>query len=181
VALLHYPVVNKEGKIIASAITNLDIHDIARAVKTFGAKAFYVITPLEDQKRIAERIMSHWTERGGAEYNPKRRKALESIRISDSLDQAIEDISNSEGIRPKTVATHAGSLDCCMGYAEFKGIIQKGLPHLLIFGTGWGLSPEIIKSADYLLAPVQGNTDYNHLSVRSAVSIILDRLLGIRD
>jgi len=30
----------------------------------------------------------------------------------------------------------------------------------------------------YILEPIRGNAKYNHLSVRSAVSIILDRLLG---
>ena len=32
-------------------------------------------------------------------------------------------------------------------------------------------------SSDYVLAPIEGK-GYNHLSVRSAVAIILDRLLG---
>jgi len=31
---------------------------------------------------------------------------------------------------------------------------------------------------DMLLEPIEGYTDYNHLSVRSAAAIILDRLLG---
>ncbi|MCP4687771.1 MAG: RNA methyltransferase, partial [Desulfobacterales bacterium] len=30
-ALLHYPVVNKNGEPVASAVTNLDLHDISRA------------------------------------------------------------------------------------------------------------------------------------------------------
>ena len=47
---------------------------------------------------------------------------------------------------------------------------------LLIFGTGWGLTREILDRCDDLLEPVRGTGDYNHLSVRSAASIILDRL-----
>ena len=35
-----------------------------------------------------------------------------------------------------------------------------------------------MQDCDYILEPVQAGSDYNHLSVRSAVSIILDRLLG---
>jgi len=31
---------------------------------------------------------------------------------------------------------------------------------------------------DHRLAPIQGVSNYNHLSVRSAAAIILDRLLG---
>ena len=52
-ALTHYPVVNKRGEIIASALTNLDLHDIARVARTYGVKGYYVITPLEDQRELA--------------------------------------------------------------------------------------------------------------------------------
>jgi hypothetical protein len=34
--------------------------------------------------------------------------------------------------------------------------------------------------ADYILDPLVGSGNYNHLSVRSAVAIMLDRLLGKR-
>jgi len=70
VALTHYPVVNKNGNVIASALTNLDLHDISRAAKTYGLKSFFVVTPLEDQKELAERIISHWTDGFGSAFNP---------------------------------------------------------------------------------------------------------------
>jgi hypothetical protein len=50
--------------------------------------------------------------------------------------------------------------------------------HLIVLGTGWGLAPEVMERADVILEPVLGPTDYNHLSVRSAAAIILDRLLS---
>jgi hypothetical protein len=90
VALIHYPVVDKNGDIIASAVTNLDLHDISRAAKTYGLKSFYVVTPLEDQKELVERIISHWTDGLGATYNPKRRSALELIRVKDSFSEVLE-------------------------------------------------------------------------------------------
>ena len=37
---------------------------------------------------------------------------------------------------------------------------------------------EAMKKFDYILEPVYGSCDYNHLCVRSAVAIILDRLAG---
>ena len=42
----------------------------------------------------------------------------------------------------------------------------------------WGLEREFLSRSHYILEPVEAGRDYNHLSVRSAVSIILDRLLG---
>ncbi|MBW2332764.1 MAG: RNA methyltransferase, partial [Deltaproteobacteria bacterium] len=46
IGLLHYPVYNRRGEIIVSAITSLDLHDLARLAKTYGVKKFYVINPL---------------------------------------------------------------------------------------------------------------------------------------
>ena len=65
-----------------------------------------------------------------------------------------------------------------LSFGKFREMLQDGNPYLLIFGTAWGLSENFIAGADYSLNPVIGNTDYNHLSVRSAVAIILDRLFG---
>ena len=53
-------------------------------------------------------------------------------------------------------------------------------PFLLLFGTGYGLSSEIIENADYMLKPIVGSEEFNHLSVRSAASIILDRLCSVK-
>ena len=49
---------------------------------------------------------------------------------------------------------------------------------VLIFSTAWGLDQAVIDEADYVLAPISGISDYNHLSVRSAAAITLDRLMG---
>ncbi len=48
-------------------------------------------------------------------------------------------------------------------------------------GTGWGLSDEIFAASGMTLEPIKGCGDYNHLSVRSATAIMLDRLLGHTD
>ncbi len=50
----------------------------------------------------------------------------------------------------------------------------------VLFGTGYGLSDEVLKAADALLEPIGDPSDWNHLSVRGAVAIVLDRLLGER-
>jgi len=48
------------------------------------------------------------------------------------------------------------------------------------FGTGRGRAREVLQESDYILAPIEGVLDYNHLSVRSAAAIVLDRMMGIR-
>ena len=179
-ALMHYPVVNKNGEIIASAVTNLDLHDMARAAKTYGIGAFYVVTPLTDQKELVEKITAHWTNGFGGQYNPARRNALRLIRIKDSLQDVKEDIiSKGEGC-PRIVVTSAKHSSRSTGYNSFRRMINDGQSYVLTFGTAWGLTGEFVADADYVLAPIQGVAEYNHLSVRSAASIILDRLLGDR-
>jgi len=180
-ALIHYPVYNKKGQVIASAVSNLDLHDISRAAKTYGAKAFYVLTPLADQRQLVGRIISHWTEGVGAIYNPDRGAALKLIRIEASLDAAVDEISGKGQGRPITVVTDARPHPENVGYAVLSGMLKSDRPFLLMFGTAWGLTREFIETADYVLAPIMGPTGYNHLSVRSAAAIALDRLLGQRE
>ncbi len=180
VALMHYPVVNKNGDVIASAVTNLDLHDISRAAKTYGVRYFYVVTPLEDQKELVEKIVSHWTRGRGSTYNPIRCEALKLVQIKDSLEEVTEHIQKIRQCIPKIVVTRARSDNRSIGYDRFSEMLKSGAPYLLSFGTAWGLSEDFIANADYVLDPIRGNTDYNHLSVRSAVAIILDRVLGVR-
>lgn len=40
------------------------------------------------------------------------------------------------------------------------------------------MTPEMAQRADIVLEAIRGATDYNHLSVRAAGAIILDRLRG---
>ncbi len=176
VALIHYPVVNKKGDIIASAFTNLDMHDISRIAKTYGVPVVYMVTPLADQKALMQKIIAHWKTGAGAAYNPNRREALEVIRIKDSLDQVIGEVHQIEGDRPKTVATCAKKYPQNIGYQSLQKKLKTLRPYLLILGTAWGLAEEIITGSDYVLEPIRGCGNYNHLSVRSATAIILDRL-----
>lgn len=179
-ALIHYPVVNKNGDIIASAVTSLDLHDISRAAKTYGVKSFYVVTPLRDQQTLVERIVSHWTNGTGSTYNPKRRLALEIIRVRETMANVIEDIHrhNLSQEPPNTVVTTAQNSHSNLSFERFRELLKNGKPYLLVLGTAWGLAQSILAEADYVLESVKGKTDYNHLSVRSATAIILDRLLG---
>ena len=177
-ALTHYPVINKSGDTIASAVTNLDLHDISRAAKTYGVRSFFVVTPLADQQALVKKIVSHWVKGAGSKYNPKRREALELIRIKDTLKEVVDDIHETCGNAPKTVVTSAKYSPDNISYGRFREMLRGGRPYLLIFGTAWGLTKDCITAADYVLDPVMGNAEYNHLAVRSATAIILDRLFG---
>jgi hypothetical protein len=173
-------VTNKNGDVIASAVTNLDLHDIARVSKTYDVRSFYVVTPIEDQITLVDQLLSHWITGAGGSYNPKRRQALELIRVKKTLEEVISEIRTmpcSDG-KPRTVVTSATPRRESVSFNDMRKMLRDGFPYLLVFGTAWGLAESLITSADYALDPVIGATDYNHLSVRSAASIILDRLLS---
>ena len=178
VALLHYPVYNRNGHVVCSAITNLDIHDIARAARTYGVSGFYVITPLAEQRVLLDRLLRHWREGCGARSNPHRKAALELVTVVASLPEAVALITREVGTEPDLWGTAATTAGPTLSYREARERIQQGRPTVILFGTGWGLSRDVLRLATYLLPSIRGATSYNHLSVRGAAAIILDRLLG---
>ncbi|WPD24438.1 MAG: RNA methyltransferase [Candidatus Electrothrix scaldis] len=181
VALIHYPVVNKKQEIVGSAVTNLDLHDIARAGRTFGLGTYWVVTPYEQQQELAASIAGHWTEGHGGTVNPDRADALSIIQIRASLDQVITEMAEQNGRTPLIVATSASKACKKMGFQAVRKELEKGESVLLLLGTAWGLAPEVIEQADVTLPPIKGRGTYNHLSVRSAASICMDRLCGDRE
>ncbi len=180
IALIHYPVVNRNGEIIGSAVTNLDLHDIARAGKTFGVGTYWVVTPYAQQQELAADIVGHWTEGYGGRANSDRAEALSVIRIRQELQQVITEMTGQDGCRPMLVATSAGRQQKEISYTELRHTLQD-TPVLLLLGTAWGLAPEVLEQADAVLPPINGPGVFNHLSVRSAAAILLDRLFGNRE
>ena len=177
-ALIHHPVLNKNGRVISSAVTNLDLHDIARLVKTYGAGGFFVVTPLQDQHQLVERIIAHWTRGAGGRYNPKRRQALQCISIRNTLQEVQAELTSKYLGRSKVsiVATSARRHERSISHNRLRELLADERPCLLMLGTAWGLAESALNQADYILSPIRAGADYNHLSVRSAAAIILDRL-----
>jgi hypothetical protein len=178
IALVHHPVVNKRAEIIGSAVTNLDIHDIARTARTYGVAEYFIATPYEDQQNLVKELLSHWETGHGSTYNPARKEALSIVRLVASLQIAISGLTEKYGKRPMLVTTSAVQRQTTIGYQEVSELLRNREPILLVFGTAHGLAPEVLSLSDATLPPIKGGTEYNHLSVRSAASIIIDRLLG---
>jgi len=174
-ALVHYPIVNKKKKVVTTSLTNLDVHDIARVSRTYGLGGYFVCTPIEDQQVLAGQLLEYWLKGGGSETNPDRGEALNRVRVVRLLEDAVAAIRQATGMSPKVVATSARAGDMPASLA--RSWLQDQ-PVLLVMGTGYGLAPEVIAQADGLLRGIRFLDDYNHLSVRSATSILVDRLLG---
>jgi hypothetical protein len=177
--LVHFPVYNKNYERIASAITTLDIHDLARLAKTYDVKRLFIITPLDDQQNLARRVLRHWIDGYGGRYNRHRKEALELVSVIPDLERAVDGIKEIEGEAPLIIATDASKQkDRSMSYEKARGILQENKVVILLFGTACGLHKEVMRKTDNILDPVLGKRGYNHLSVRTAAAIILDRLAG---
>ncbi len=182
VALCHSEVlIGPEKQPGTTSVTSIDIHDIARSCKTYGIQHYSIVTPLEDQKAIVSTLLDFWQKGSGPEYNPSRHNALKTVSLADSVDQVMAEIEKKEGKKPLLVATSARAIEGVekISFFDQKKVWSLERPVLLVFGTGKGFTQEFLKKCDFLLLPVSGYTDFNHLSVRSAVAIILDRWLGI--
>ena len=179
VALIHHPVVDRNGAIVTSAITSLDIHDIARAARTYEVRNVFVVHPVEEQRNFAASVVDHWKFDFGRAHDSRRREALERVRIVTDLDGAIAEAEKLSGSRPRIIHTSARTAGGT-SYGELRAMMEfaDAPPMLLLLGTGFGMAKSVADRADIILAPVLGPGDYNHLSVRSAAGIILDRLRG---
>ncbi len=178
-ALVHYPVLNRVGEIIASAVTNLDLHDLARTGCTFGVPVCYIVTPLKDQQALSLRLTRHWIDGRGGEILPERREALKRLEVVESIASAREDIFRRTGKYPVLWASTARQGVRPLSHARARRQLEReDRPFLLLLGTGWGLAPSVFEETDAVLAPIAGAGSYNHLPVRSAAAIFLDRLLG---
>ncbi len=178
IALVHYPVLDKEGAVVTSSITNLDIHDLARIARTFGATDYFVVHPITAQRQLVERVQKHWAEGSSGRRIPSRKDALALVKTVASLDEAFAAMGGRPSIEVwSTGATDAeGTLASQAARTRLEG---EGRPVVLVFGTAWGLAAEVHAGADARLAPITAEgSGYNHLSVRSACAIYLDRLRG---
>lgn len=184
VALLHSDVLVGESRTPgATSVTSLDMHDIARSARTYGVENFFVVTPLVDQQKIVRRLLDFWQVGVGQEYNKNRYEAVKKVRLENSIDEVMRAIEKKEGKQPLVIATSArlSAHKRAISFYDQSRVWAHDRPVLLIFGTGKGLTPVLIERCDYILYPAHGFSDFNHLSVRSAVAIVLDRWLGINE
>ena len=189
VALVHHPVVDRTGKVVTTSLTNFDIHDLARSTRTYGLAAYHIVTPVTSQREKAEHIARLWLEETEATRKPpqtgSRAGALALVRTADSIETVLTALTAEHGETPLVVATSAReeSFPAALRRTPDEFVVEaSGLtaPVLLLLGTGWGLADTLIPAVSRVLAPIEGHSDWNHLSVRSAGAVMMDRLFGRR-
>ena len=171
-ALLHANVNLPNGRVGTTSVTSFDIHDIACSSRTYGMRNYFVVTPLQDQQEIVNAEIT---------YDEKLHKAVQIVRVVDTLDAVIQAIEDQEGEKPLIIATSVYPIKRGkqVTFYDQERVWIHNRPVLFIFGAAQGLSAAIIDRCDYVLLPLGGFPDFNHLSVRSVVAIVLDRWIGI--
>jgi hypothetical protein len=177
IALVHYPVLDGQGKVVTSAITNLDVHDLSRSARTYGCSDYFLVHPIEAQRALVARITEHWTHGSSSRRIPARKDALALVRTVATLDDAFAAMGGRDAI--EVWSTAARSTEDVLTFAAARARTDDR-PLLILFGTAWGLAPEALATCNERLEPIRAKVDakYNHLSVRSACAITLDRLFG---
>lgn len=184
-ALVHHPCVDRGGNVITTALTNVDVHDIGRSARTYGVEQLFIVTPVTLQQTMVAEMVHHWTEGEGLTRNDRRAEAMSRVTALPSVAEVSSTIVELTGETPTVVATSARAEDPDLTWEALRERLRhRGGPVLILFGTGWGMAPELMDWADFCLPaivrdPSLGPSDgYNHLSVRAAAAITLDRLLG---
>ena len=188
VVLLHHPISNRAGETITTSVTNMDIHDIARSCRTYEVDHYYLVTPILEQHELVGRILSHWQKPKQKEWHPDRFEALSRVQVVNAFEDVKTDLSaRYNGALLEVAMPDARPMPGQLGYAAkrraWENEPKKGVK-VIVLGTGYGVSPQFYSEVHTYLAPIdgpKGRTGYNHLSVRSAAAIILDRLFGSKD
>lgn len=183
--LLHYPITNRAGETIATSVTNLDIHDLARSARTYEVDHYYIVTPLEEQRVVVGRIIGHWKGEGPKSWHPDRFEALSRIELVSDFESVKADLkSRYPSLPQEVVMPDARPLENQISYFDLKSRWQSEVNSgvkIIVLGTGYGIDQAFFPEVHTFLAPIYGpfgREGYNHLSVRAAGAIILDRLLS---
>lgn len=182
--LLHHPVTNRKGELSTTAVTNLDIHDLSRTARTYEMDRFYLVSPLHGQGALVDRILDHWKEGLTREWHPDRSEALSRTVFVPDFDTVKRDLgARYPGLPVEVLMPDARPLGGQVGYAETRARWEREPPgvKVIVLGTGWGVAPSFFSEVQTFLAPLYGPIGvegYNHLSVRAAGAVILDRLFG---
>lgn len=175
IALVHHPVLNRHGEEISAQIDEFDFFDACRLALTYPVRTFYVVNPLSSQRQKCERLIRWGTDPARAQ---EQRGIFDRIVWAPDLLCALEH-AEQHGPRPQTVVTSAApSHDATSFGALRQAMHDDPRPRMLLFGKAWGLPTSFMADADLRLEPIDTGTGYNHLSVRSAMAIVIDRLLA---
>ncbi|TET06634.1 tRNA (guanosine(37)-N1)-methyltransferase TrmD [Candidatus Dependentiae bacterium] len=163
-----------------SLSTSTGLYDLACLARMYGLKRCFLITPLPDQQQMVNRLFESWQTKG-REYD---KEVITVLTVVDQLDTVIDTIEKAEGSKPLIIAASTSAVEHAkiISFYDQQDVWTHKRPILFIFDTdNKGFDEALLAKADFLLKPIKGFSDFTHISVRSVVSIVLDRWLGINE
>jgi hypothetical protein len=170
--LLHHPVVDRTGAVITSTIDHFDVMDGSRLALTYGLDGFVVVNPEPSQRALMERLLRHGADEAGRE---RERGTFTRTSWAPDLATVVADIVARTGRAPLVVTTSARPDGADIDFATLRASMSDAQV-VLVLGKAWGLAPAAFAASDRRLVPIDAGTGFNHLSVRSAMAILVDRL-----
>lgn len=174
-ALVHYPVLNRLGETISSTVDSFDFFDASRLALTFGIDQMYIVHPKAAQQALVARLIEHGQKQGREQAE---RGYFDHSQGVQDLQVAVDDVTRRCGRAPKIIATTAKPGVDRVSVRALREELSPESPQLWLIGKAWGMTQALIEGADAVVESIDGRTGYNHLSVRSALSIYVDRMLG---
>ncbi len=160
-----------------TALTMVEpVESLQRAVEDFGK----FIEESDNGQKDHLKVIATSAKDNAADTSDIETNAKDTASIMDTgvVDTSAADTSTAvTSVENMGVKAVHGALG--LDFREVRRLLDENNV-LLVFGTGFGLFSEIFHICDACLEPIRGygDEDYRHLSVRSAVSICLDRLRG---
>jgi len=177
-ALVHHPVKNRHGEIIAATSQEFDIMDAARLGLTYGVRRLYIVQTIPAQRAMVERLIEHGRS---SDRDVAARGSFERTALVSSVSEALSRSSAAFGVRPEVWSTSARPVGTRLSWPAARRRLAEGVPALVLIGKAWGLAPDVFEASDMCLDAIDPGTGFNHLSVRAAMAIIVDRLMGVDD
>jgi len=168
VALVHHPVLNRNGHTSATAITSIDVHDFARSCAFYDIAPVYLVHPAAGMHALVHDMIDYYQQGAGGARNPARKEVLQAVRCVNSLQEILQQEHYHLWYTSATPPS-----DACI---EPSILLKTKGKHLIVLGTGWGLDIENMPKENGWLSPIEGVGKVRHLSVRAALAIYLDRL-----
>ena len=169
VALVHAPVLNKQGERSVTSVSSIDVHDFARTCAFYDVAPVYIVHPAEGMRQFVEELTGHWVKGKRGELNQGRRDVLSAVQVVPSLETILEQESY------QLWYTSAQPPEVSLQIAP-ELLQEKEGRHLIVFGTGHGLDSSAMPNENGWLCSIEGIGKVRHLSVRAALAIYLDRL-----
>ena len=110
----------REREVVATAVTNFDIHDIARCARTYRDGRFLCDHPAGEPGSAGGENHSPLGRGAGSVYNPTRKESLSLVRISRTIDEADREISELWQKKVRRIATGASHHPRNVGFESLR-------------------------------------------------------------